>query len=56
MVNIVDKYMLIGLNEGIKKGKLEDAGAFLKEGISIDIVTRCTGLPLETVQQIAASL
>ena len=32
---------------------MEAAENFLKEGISTEIISRCTGLPLEKVQEIA---
>ena len=45
-----------GVEDGILKGKqekaLEDAENFLKEGIKVETVARCTGLPLEQIQEL----
>ena len=38
--------------DGILKGKLEDTENFLKEGIKIETIARCTGLSLEQVQEL----
>ena len=38
--------------DGILKGKLEDAENLLREGVSPEIVARCTGLPLEQVYEL----
>ena len=42
--------------DGILKGKqekaLEDAENFLKEGITVETVARCTGLPLKQIQEL----
>ena len=38
--------------DGILKGKLEDAENFLKEGIKVETVARCTGLPLKQIQEL----
>ena len=49
-----------GITQGIAIGeertKLEAARNFLMENIPEDVIARCTGLPLETVQQLAKSL
>jgi len=46
-----------GLKEGIAEGKhkkaVEDARNFLAEGISPEIIAKCTGLPFEEVQKLA---
>ena len=45
-----------GLEQGIQQGAqekaLETARNFLKENISIEQVARCTGLSLETVEEL----
>ena len=38
--------------DGIIKGKLEDAENFLKEGILPETIAKCTGLSLEQVQEL----
>lgn len=40
-----------GLIEGINKKAKETAVALLKEGIAIDTISRCTGLPLEQIKE-----
>ena len=49
-----------GRKEGITKGrseaKLEAARNLLMENAPEDMIARCTGLPLETVQQLAEEL
>ena len=46
-----------GLKEGIAEGEhkkaVEDARNFLAEGISPEIIAKCTGLPIEEVQKLA---
>ena len=42
--------------EGRKEAKLEDARNFLIENVLEETVARCTGLPLETIQQLAEEL
>ena len=42
--------------EAITEAKLEDARNFLMEKLPEETVARCTGLPLETVQQLAEEL
>ena len=47
----------IGLEQGLEQGayqpKLETAKSFLAEGLTPQVVVRCTGLPLETVMELA---
>ena len=43
----------VGEKRGRTEAKLEDARNLLKENVSEDVIARCTGLPLETVQQLA---
>jgi predicted transposase/invertase (TIGR01784 family) len=46
-----------GLSQGIEQGaeqtKIETAKNFLKEGLSVEQIARCTDLPLEKVQELA---
>ena len=46
----------IGETRGEERAKLDDARNFLMEHIPEDVIARCTGLPLETVQQLAEEL
>ena len=46
----------IGLERGAYQNKLETARNFLSEGLAPQMVTRCTDLPLETVQQLQQEL
>jgi len=39
--------------EGEHKKAVEDARNFLAEGISPEIIAKCTGLPIEEVQKLA---
>ena len=41
-----------GVEDGILKGKLEDAENLLREGIKIETIVRCTGLSLEKVAEL----
>ena len=41
-----------GVEDGILKGKLEDAENLLREGIKIETIVRCTGLSLEKVTEL----
>ena len=43
----------IGLERGAYQTKLETAKSFLVEGLTPQVVARCTGLPLETVMELA---
>ena len=49
-----------GKAEGIQEGKqekaVETARNMFIENISLEIVAKCTGLPIETVQQLAEEL
>lgn len=51
--NVREDGYLEGLEEGASQKAIEDAENFLKEGISTEIIARCTGLPLEKVKEIA---
>ncbi len=49
-----------GIGQGIERGEekkaLESAENLLREGISLETISRCIGLPLDQVRQIAQSL
>ncbi|MCQ2545409.1 MAG: hypothetical protein MJ144_03145, partial [Clostridia bacterium] len=38
-----------GIAEGKKEKAIEDARAFAREGVSADVISRCTGLTVEEV-------
>ena len=44
-----------GIERGAEKTKIETAKNFLKEGLSVEQIARCTELPLEKVQELAVS-
>ena len=46
----------IGKEEGRSEAKLEAARNLLMENVTEDVIARCTGLPLETVQKLAEEL
>ena len=43
-------------DEGIQHTKIETAKALLSEDISIDVITRTTGLSTETIEQLAKEI
>ena len=45
-----------GRKEGYEQAKLEAARNMLLENLPEETIARCTGLPLETVQQLAEQL
>ena len=45
-----------GKKEGRTEAKLEAARNFLIENTPVDVIARCTGLPLETVHELAEEL
>ena len=45
-----------GVSQGIQQKAIETAKALLSEDISIDVITRTTGLSTETVEQLAKEL
>ena len=47
---------LDGVEDGKQEKAMEDARNMLIENISLEIVSKCTGLPIETVQQLAEEL
>lgn len=46
----------VGLAEGISQKAMEAAENLLREGDSIEKVSRCIGLPIKKVQEIAEQL
>ena len=42
-----------GIEQGAEQKAIETAKNFLKEGLSVEQVARCTDLPLEKVQELA---
>ena len=42
-----------GLSQGAEQKAIETAKNFLKEGLSVEQIARCTDLPLEKVQELA---
>ena len=45
-----------GISQGIQQKAIETAKALLSEDISIDIITRTTGLSTEAVKQLAREM
>ena len=43
-----------GVAEGVEKTKLETAKAMLKEGLSCDLVAKCTGLSFSEITALSA--
>ena len=43
-------------NEGAEQAKLETARNMLADGISVDSVSKYSGLPLETVKELAKEI
>ena len=43
----------LGISQGAEQKAIETARNFLNEGISIEQVARCTGLSMNTVEQLA---
>ena len=52
--------ILLGEERGIQKGaqqKADEAAiAFLKEGLSIEMISRCINIPIEHVRELAAQV
>ena len=44
-----------GIEQGAEQKAIETAKNFLKEGLSVEQIARCTELPLEKVQELAVS-
>ena len=45
-----------GISQGIQQKAIETAKALLREDISIDVITRTTGLSTETIEQLAKEI
>ncbi|MEE0133040.1 MAG: hypothetical protein U0I22_04485, partial [Treponema sp.] len=45
-----------GLEQGIYQTKLETAKSLLTEGLPLEIISRCTNLPLETVLALSKNI
>ena len=45
-----------GISQGIQQTRIDTAKALLSEDISIDIITRTTGLSTEAVKQLAREM
>ena len=43
-------------NEGEYQAKVETAKNMLKNNISLEIIVECTGIPLQTVEELAKNL
>ena len=54
--SLKEQGIAIGEKRGRSEAKLEDARNMLMENLSAETVARCTGLSLETVQQLAEQL
>ena len=48
------KFVRTMKEEGYKEGKLETAKAMLKEGLSCDLVAKCTGLSSSEITALTA--
>ena len=42
-----------GRLEGQHNARIESAENFIKEGVSLEVISRCTGLSLEEVEELA---
>ncbi len=49
-----EKWKNTYIHHGVEKGKLDAAQNMLKEGLPIDLIIRCTGLPKYQVEQLKA--
>ena len=47
--------LFAGLERGAYQKALETAKSFLAEGLTPQVVARCTGLPMETIQELIDS-
>ena len=45
-----------GISQGIQQTRIDTAKALLSEDISIDVITRTTGLSTETIEQLAKEI
>ena len=48
--------MEAGLAEGRHDARIESAENFIKEGVSLEVISRCTGLSLEEVEELAKKI
>ena len=46
----------LGIQQGARENAIENARNFLKEGVSPEIVARCTGLALNEVHELAKDI
>lgn len=51
-----EKYERIGIEKGIERKVLEDAGRMLEKGLSVDLVIDITELSRETVENLKSEL
>ncbi|MBD5410850.1 MAG: hypothetical protein HDR53_07235 [Treponema sp.] len=47
-----DDGIAIGEKRGITKGKIETARNMLKNGISADLITKCTGISAQQISEL----
>ena len=52
----MEKGKNIGFTDGANKKAEESAVNFLKEGISEDVISRCVGLTIDKIQELAKTL
>lgn len=52
MQTVVDRLINKGKREGRKEGVIETAKNFLENGVSIEIISKCTGLTIEEVKKL----
>ena len=45
-----------GIEQGAERNKIETAKNFLKEGLPVEQIARCTDLPLEKVQELTKEI
>jgi predicted transposase/invertase (TIGR01784 family) len=48
----IERGMERGLEQGIEQKAIEDAHNFLREGVAINVIARCTGLPEEKIRSL----
>ncbi|MBP3608093.1 MAG: hypothetical protein J6J11_07240, partial [Treponema sp.] len=46
----------VGLAKGQRNARIESAENFIKEGVSLEVISRCTGLSLEEVEELAKKI
>ena len=52
VATIADKLIAEGKAEGMTKGRAEIAQGLLKEGISIEVISKTTGLSIEEIERL----